>query len=392
MAQFDLAAAMGLHTVSKMDTAAKLLELALLDPHPDNFFTVEKDITDLAESIALNGLLQPLIVAPAGNGRYRVIAGHRRRMALLKLAESDPEKYKYVSCIERHPVSPESEMLMLIQTNTESRELGWSEKARAAAQVEKILIKMQQEQGIQLPGKMRTHIAKVIKTSESQLARANFIAKNLIGEAKKAGVSDSAAYAMAHLTEEQQRQLFNHYKGALWRIDQSSIKRYRENIASGRDPFYVLPEGKNKSLRDCYILPKKGGHYGKCTHYKTIEAHAATKNSEELPCTGKNGCCAYCVSRFSCEDLCPAARNDVQKIMQSENYIINQRLRDARMAAGISFSDACRHQGIQPKDLLQRETTSNLPVTLLCELCRLYGCTPNQILGFEDTPGGGDKG
>ena len=166
-----------------------MIELALIDPHPENFFPVESDITDLAESIELNGLCQPLIVTPTEDGRYRTIAGHRRRAALLQLAEKDPEKWKYVACNIKHPASHELEMLMLIQTNTEAREIGWSEKNKAATMVEEILVKLQKEQGVQLPGKMRTHVAQLIKASESQIARAKYISSHLIETAiRKRGV------------------------------------------------------------------------------------------------------------------------------------------------------------------------------------------------------------
>ena len=124
---FDLAAALSLKPVSKLDTKespVQMIDLALIDPHPDNFFEVEDDITDLAESISLNGLLQPLVVTPADGGRYRTIAGHRRRKALLQLAAEAPEKWNRVPCMVTHPASRELEELALIQTNTEAREIG----------------------------------------------------------------------------------------------------------------------------------------------------------------------------------------------------------------------------------------------------------------------------
>jgi ParB/RepB/Spo0J family partition protein len=40
-----------------------------------------KELTRLAESVRLHGVLQPIEVAPAENGEYRLIAGHRRYLA-----------------------------------------------------------------------------------------------------------------------------------------------------------------------------------------------------------------------------------------------------------------------------------------------------------------------
>ena len=56
------------------------LDITLLDPHPDNPRKTIGDVTELAASITANGLLTPLSVVPH-DGRYRVIAGHRRLTA-----------------------------------------------------------------------------------------------------------------------------------------------------------------------------------------------------------------------------------------------------------------------------------------------------------------------
>ena len=54
-----------------------------LDPNPDQprkSFD-DESITLLAESIRDQGVLQPLIVVAAANGRYRIVAGERRYRA-----------------------------------------------------------------------------------------------------------------------------------------------------------------------------------------------------------------------------------------------------------------------------------------------------------------------
>lgn len=58
----------------------------LLQPHPDNPRKDVGDVTELAESIKANGILQNLTVVPYGDdGELRVIIGHRR-LAAAKLA------------------------------------------------------------------------------------------------------------------------------------------------------------------------------------------------------------------------------------------------------------------------------------------------------------------
>ena len=56
-----------------------------IDPHPDNPRKDLGDLTELADSIKQNGILQNLTVVPREDGRYRALIGHRR-LAASKLA------------------------------------------------------------------------------------------------------------------------------------------------------------------------------------------------------------------------------------------------------------------------------------------------------------------
>ncbi len=378
---FDITAAIAGKTVSKLDTAeTKQIAVSLLDPNPNNFFPVEDDITDLCESIKLNGLLQPPVVTPAVGGRYRIIAGHRRHKALQALAEELPNKFGTVLCRVVRPSSPELEELMLIQTNTEARELGWCEKNESATRVEKILVALQ-KQGLELPGKMRSHVAKIIKTSESQIARAKYIAEHLIESLQnRSGITDSAAYKLAHLPEEQQQELYEHYKTNLYCLSNGSIQQYLDNIAAGRAPFYTPPPAP----RDCYKQRSKGGAFKKCTHAEIIKRRSKKKLPEYQKC-GWRDCCANCGYQYDCEDVCPIVEKEVVKHQKTENYRVCHALRVAREQKGMSFEDACKALNLSDSQLLQYETANCHTVGSLSKLCKLYGVTPNQILGFGET-------
>lgn len=51
----------------------------------------DEDISELARDIEKNGLLQPLVVRSIGDGKYQLIAGHRRYAALKILNEDFAE-------------------------------------------------------------------------------------------------------------------------------------------------------------------------------------------------------------------------------------------------------------------------------------------------------------
>ena len=64
-------------------TSIQEIPMGELDPNPDQprrTFSAES-ISQLADSIREQGVLQPLLVAPAGSGRYMIIAGERRYRA-----------------------------------------------------------------------------------------------------------------------------------------------------------------------------------------------------------------------------------------------------------------------------------------------------------------------
>lgn len=70
-----------------METKNKIemISLALIDPHPNNPRKDLGDLSELAESIKAQGVLQNLTVVPQEGGRYRCVIGHRR-CAASKLA------------------------------------------------------------------------------------------------------------------------------------------------------------------------------------------------------------------------------------------------------------------------------------------------------------------
>lgn len=66
------------------------LNVADLQPHPDNPRTIVGDLSELTRSIRARGILQPLLVLPANDdGVYFIAAGMRRHAAALKAGISD---------------------------------------------------------------------------------------------------------------------------------------------------------------------------------------------------------------------------------------------------------------------------------------------------------------
>ncbi len=81
----DTATAPGEGTAAAEVGQLREFPVEALAPHPDNPRGDLGDLTELARSIKAQGVLQPLLVLPAGeDGRHLIVAGHRRHAAAVQ--------------------------------------------------------------------------------------------------------------------------------------------------------------------------------------------------------------------------------------------------------------------------------------------------------------------
>jgi ParB/RepB/Spo0J family partition protein len=127
------------------------LPLNVLDPAPDNIRTDLGDLTELASSIASLGILEPLVVTTAENGRYQVVCGARRLAAAIAVGlESVPVVVREFSESERLEA-------MLIE-NLQRADVSAEEEARAYQRL--IDAGLTQRQLSERVGRSQSHISK----------------------------------------------------------------------------------------------------------------------------------------------------------------------------------------------------------------------------------------
>lgn len=193
----------------------KVIPLSVYDlvPSKDNFYSTEQ-IEELKMSIEMFGVKQNLTVKPIGGGKYRIIAGHRRRLAALALVEEGKTEFEYVPCGIETEEDEIKERLLLITTNSTARQLSDWEKIKQAEEMRALLEELRKRE--KLPGRMRELIAEALKTSPAQIGRMEAISKNLTPEfkeeLKEGRVNISAAYELSGLPKEQQKEAFKEYK------------------------------------------------------------------------------------------------------------------------------------------------------------------------------------
>jgi len=222
----------------------KYIDVGDLVPSENNFYSMPA-IEELASLIELaGGVKQPGLAVPMGGGKYKLLAGHRRRLASIFLVEQGKKEYRQMPCmveeVEREEAgTPEEraeadelreidEEILLIATNGQREKTDW-DKVQEATRLRELLERKRKFRRV--PGKTRELIAKKLGTTPAQVGRYESISKRLLPDFKeemKAGkLGISVAYELSALPERAQKAAFAEYveKGALSIED---VKRRRQ--------------------------------------------------------------------------------------------------------------------------------------------------------------------
>lgn len=205
----------------------RYVPLHMIDTNPRNFYSTD-GIDELADNIRLFGLMEPLLVRQSVSGRYMLISGHRRRLALKKLAEEAenyPESmHEPVACMVETADDPlpgieagsddelrarqMAEELKLIYANADTRVMSSADTAQQVRRIRELFTGLQ-DLGYQFPGKMRDHVAAAAKVSATRVARLDVIQKNLEPSLRKAWregtLGETSAYEIARRPKDVQK-------------------------------------------------------------------------------------------------------------------------------------------------------------------------------------------
>src|ERR1700731_1798065 len=142
-----------------VQSAASTQEIAVdsIDPNPyqTRRRINEAALEELAESIRASGVVQPVVLRPAANGRYQLVAGERRWHASKRAGKTT------IPAVVRQ-ISNEQAMEITIIENLQREDLNPVEQARAFERLSREF-GMTQEQIASRTGKERTSIANFIR-------------------------------------------------------------------------------------------------------------------------------------------------------------------------------------------------------------------------------------
>ena len=200
-------AAAGAEAVTSEEGVSSTADIYDLIPSKGNFYSVE-DVQDLKQSIELLGVLQPLLVTDEEeDGKRRIIAGHRRRLAVMQLVDEGKERFRRVPILIKPKKNAILDRLALIMANRFREKTDW-ERMTEALETEKLVLELKESMNI--PGRTRDLLAEIIETSPAQVGRYKAIYNNIIpelmAEFKANRIVVSVIYEASGLPEDYQKQ------------------------------------------------------------------------------------------------------------------------------------------------------------------------------------------
>lgn len=287
-----------LKKVSKSDTGRTLREVDVDDliGNEGNFYSVDETaLEELKNSIALSGIMDPPTVTETGDGKYRLISGHRRTAAVRALVAEGREDLRKVPVLVRSPSSAAMEELELIMANSTARRLSSAEISEAAQRVERLLYELK-EQGVEFPGRMRDHVAEACKVSKTKLANLKTIELNCLSDFRKmwadGKIPDATALELARCDRAFQMRM----RDAFWRMKTFPT-------ASAIADLRALHEG-GAMWFPCMRCPDGSACPG--SRGDAALRHDATLSYGAKPCKGEKCCmeCEYGAKATGCYDVC----------------------------------------------------------------------------------------
>lgn len=196
------------------------ISIDLIDEFPNHPFKVRMDesMMEMADSVKQHGILVPAIIRPKEDGRFEMVAGHRR-MTACKIAEKEE-----IPCIVRDLTDEEATIIM-VDSNLQREQLLPSEKA-FAYKMKLDALKRQGKRldltsdpvGSKLGYRSNEELASASPDSKTQIQRyirlttlipelLDLVDNSVLKEKDKLQVALRPAVELSYLTKQEQRDL-----------------------------------------------------------------------------------------------------------------------------------------------------------------------------------------
>lgn len=262
------------------------IDLSLIDDFPNHPFKVRMDesMTEMADSIRQHGVLVPTIVRPKVDGRYEMVAGHRRKTA------SELAELTKLPCIVRELTDDEATLIM-VDSNLQREQLLPSEKAFAY----KMKLDAMNRQGHRtdltsgpLGQKFsRETLAEESPDSARQIQRyirlthlipelLELVDNSVLKEKEKLQIAMRPAVELSYLTEQEQNDLHETMlteEATPSHVQAMKMRKFSEEGRLNMDVIFSIMQEEKPNQKEVFKLPRDriGRFFAPGTPAKNIE-------------------------------------------------------------------------------------------------------------------------
>ena len=210
----------------------KMIDMDLIEPNKNNIYEIS-EIEALADDIERQGLMTALVVSEH-NGRYELISGHRRLVAIKSLIADGRRRGGKVPCFIKGKKPNTETELDLIMLNATQRKYSDADTMREYEELTRIFKELEAE-GKPIKGRIRDRIAEALNVSSAQVGKLDNIKHNAIPDVEKAvksgDMSISTANEVAKLAPEKQHEIITEKP----KISPKEIKKIRRQELSAAE-------------------------------------------------------------------------------------------------------------------------------------------------------------
>lgn len=219
-----------------------MLPAADIEANPENSIYEIGDVSMLKADIAERGLRSPLEVLPAQNGKYMLLAGHRRWTACCALTAEGVTGFEVLPCVIHQSQGADDDLIALITSNATARELTDGERLRQYIALKQALER--KKAAGSLGGRVRDEMSRITGDGTGTLGRLNAIANNCVPEVlamvERGEITMTRAYECSKLYKVQQA---TYAKNSYAPLPEASDEVQKAAI------LYIVDEGMADQLR-----------------------------------------------------------------------------------------------------------------------------------------------
>lgn len=185
-----------------------MIDVEDLEPSKENFYRVD---SGLKTSIAIAGVMEPLTVEKEENGKYKIISGHRRHLAVKELLKEGNTDIRKLPCVYKK--AEIRDRLAVILAN------GFRKKTDFEKMMETVIYEEEAadiKKEFKIKGKTREILAELTGLSEGQIGRYKAVYNNLIPDWMEVFKEDKVVFSViveiSGFSKEEQERLYKQYE------------------------------------------------------------------------------------------------------------------------------------------------------------------------------------